>query len=109
MAVMEAFRAGQLPAVMGHPETISLGLDGLQDSCSDICGYGVPWNLLHYIQTIDRIWRQGSRADSVSIHRILARGTVDERVVEIVEAKDADENVFLKLLGDMATEIEMTT
>lgn len=100
-AIMAAFRRGELPAVMGHPETISLGLDGLQDSCSNICWYGVPWNLLHYLQTIDRVWRQGSRADSVSIHRILARGTIDERAVDVVEDKDADQSSFLKMLGGL--------
>ncbi len=101
MAIMEAFREGRLPAVMGHPETISLGLDGLQDSCSNLCWYGIPWNLLHYVQTFDRIWRPGQRADSVSVHRILARGTIDERVVEVVEDKDADETSFMKLLGSL--------
>lgn len=100
-SIMEQFRRGQIPAVMGHPETISLGLDGLQDSCSNICWYGVPWNLLHYLQTIDRIWRQGSRADSVSIHRLLARGTIDERVVEILDDKDATQSDFLALLGSL--------
>jgi SNF2 family DNA or RNA helicase len=100
-AIMAAFKRGDLPAVMGHPETISLGLDGLQNSCSNICWFGVPWNLLHYLQTIDRVWRQGSRADSVSIHRILARGTVDERAVEVVEGKDATQADFLKMLGGL--------
>ena len=103
--VMAAFKRGELPAVMGHPETISLGLDGLQNSCSNLCWYGVPWNLLHYVQTIDRIWRQGSRASSVSIHRILTRGTVDERVLEVIEDKEATQDSFLKILGVMATEL----
>lgn len=102
--IMAKFRRGELPAVMGHPETISLGLDGLQDSCSNLCWYGVPWNLLHYLQTIDRIWRQGSTADSVSLHRILARRTIDERVVEVVEDKDATQDDFLNLLGKLTSE-----
>jgi hypothetical protein len=71
LAVMEAFKRGELPAVMGHPETISLGLDGLQSSCHNICWYGLPWNLLHYLQTIDRVVRQGSRSDTVTLHRII--------------------------------------
>lgn len=103
MVVMEQFRKGQLRAVMGHPETISLGLDGLQDSCSNVCWFGVPWNLLHYLQTIDRIWRQGSRARTVSIHRLLARNTIDESVVEVLDSKDATQSDFLALLGRLTS------
>lgn len=99
--IMAKFRAGELSAVMGHPETISLGLDGLQDSCSNLCWYGVPWNLLHYVQTIDRIWRQGSKSNTVSIHRILARGTIDESVVEVVEGKETEQDLFLGIVGNL--------
>jgi len=101
MAVIQAFRRGELPAVMGHPETISLGLDGLQDSCHNICWYGLPWNLLHYLQTIDRVRRQGSRSNTVTLHRIIARGTIDEDVLEVLDKKDADQSDFLKLLGKL--------
>lgn len=99
MAVMAAFRRGELPAVMGHPETISLGLDGLQDSCHNLCWYGLPWNLLHYLQTIDRIRRQGSRSNTITLHRILARGTIDTDMLEVLDKKDATQNDFLALLG----------
>ena len=101
MAVIQTFRRGELPAVMGHPETISLGLDGLQDSCHNICWYGLPWNLLHYLQTIDRVRRQGSRSNTVTLHRIIARGTIDEDVLEVLDKKDADQSDFLKLLGKL--------
>jgi SNF2 family DNA or RNA helicase len=96
---MEAFKRGELPAVMGHPETISLGLDGLQNSCNNICWYGLPWNLLHYLQTIDRVVRTGSKSATVTLHRIIAKGTIDEDVLEVLDKKDAEQSDFLKLLG----------
>lgn len=97
-ALIQQFRRGELPALMGHPETISLGLDGLQDSCFNICWYGIPWNLLHYLQTIDRIKRQGSTAPRVFNHRIIARYTVDERVLRVLGDKDATQTNLLDLL-----------
>lgn len=97
-ALIQAFRAGTLPALMGHPESISLGLDGLQDNCSHICWYGIPWNLLHYTQTIDRVVRQGSRASRVINHRLIMADTVDERVLTVLGHKDKTQRDFLELL-----------
>lgn len=99
--VIKAFSRGELPAVMGHPESISLGLDGLQDSCHNVCWYGVPWNLLHYVQTLDRIWRPGSRSKTVSIHRILAKDTIDQDVVETIEGKETEQDLFLAIVGKL--------
>jgi SNF2 family DNA or RNA helicase len=96
--LIQAFRSGALPALMGHPESISLGLDGLQDNCSHICWYGIPWNLLHYKQTIDRVVRQGSKAKRVINHRLIMRGTVDERVLTVLGQKDKTQRDFLELL-----------
>jgi len=102
--LIEQFRAGHLPALIGHPATISLGLDGLQDSCSNICWYGIPWSLLHYTQTIDRVWRQGSRAESVQVTRILADAPIDYLVTEVLDDREATEASFLKLLGALTAE-----
>lgn len=96
--LIQQFRRGEIPALLGHPETISLGLDGLQDSCNNICWYGLPWNLLHYLQTIDRIKRQGSTSKQVFNHRIIMRDTVDERVLRVLGDKTATQNSLLNLL-----------
>lgn len=96
--LIQQFRRGELTALLGHPETISLGLDGLQDSCHNIFWYGIPWNLLHYLQTIDRVRRQGSEAEFVVNTRLIAEDTVDERVVKVLGQKDATQDDFLTLL-----------
>lgn len=98
------FARGELPAVMGQPQSISLGIDGLQDSCHHIAMVGCPWNLQDYEQTIDRVHRQGSKSSKVIVHRILARNTVDERVLAVLDARDKDQQSFMKLLEDLRAE-----
>ena len=91
------FNAGKLPALLGHPASISLGLN-LQGSCFNMAWFGLTWNLEQYIQTIDRIYRQGQQSANVIVHRILARNTVDERVLSVLDSKERAQDDFLKLL-----------
>jgi SNF2 family DNA or RNA helicase len=99
-SLISEFNRGTLPTLLGHPETMALGLN-LQGSCNHICWYGVPWNLEHYLQTIDRIYRQGQRAETVIVHRILARGTLDERMLQVLDTKGADMANFMNLLQNL--------
>jgi hypothetical protein len=92
------FSRGELPAVMGHPKSISLGIDGLQDSCCNIAMIGCPWSLLYYEQIIDRVKRVGNKSKKITVHRILARNTLDERVLEVLDDRDRDQTSFMKLL-----------
>jgi hypothetical protein len=101
--LIEKFSRGELPAVQGHPHSISLGIDGLQDNCSNLCMFGVTWNMLHYEQVINRIRRSGSKAKHVTIHRILARGTVDERVIEVLGERETAQINFMAVLRDLGT------
>ena len=75
---------------MGH------GIDGLQDNCCNIILYGITWNLEYYLQTIQRVWRQGNQAASVYLYRIIAKGTLDETVVKVLYKKNATEEEFLR-------------
>jgi SNF2 family DNA or RNA helicase len=95
-----AFNAGLLPAVLGHPASIALGLN-LQGACSHVVWYGLTWNLEQYLQTIDRVYRQGQRASTVVVHRIIAKGTLDERVLKVLDAKEKTQSDFLDLLKGM--------
>jgi SNF2 family DNA or RNA helicase len=95
--LINQFNSGLCPNLLGHPETISLGLN-LQGNCYHVVWYGLPWNLEHYLQTIDRVYRQGQRSRRVIVHRILARGTLDERMPLVLGKKGADMNDFMALL-----------
>jgi hypothetical protein len=95
------FSAGTLDAVCGHPESIGLGIDGLQQHCSNICMFGVTWNYLNYEQVIDRVRRVGGKSKSVTLHRILARGTLDERIIKVIDNREIKQKNFLALLRDV--------
>lgn len=102
--LIQQFSQGALSAVQGHPQSISLGIDGLQNACSDIAMFGVTWSLLNYEQVIQRVRRSGNKSKKVTLHRILARGTVDERVIKVLDKREKSQDDFLSLLADMARE-----
>lgn len=101
-ALIEKFSKGELTAVAGHPQSIALGIDGLQGNCSDIIMFGVPWSFDLYEQVIQRVRRSGSKAETVTLHRVLARGTVDERAIKVLEQREAEQHSFLEMLRGMA-------
>lgn len=95
---VQAFSRGELPAVMGQPQSVALGTDGLQNSCSSIAMVGVPWSFLNYEQVIDRVRRQGNKAQSVTVYRILCQDTVDERVIKVLATHDRAQASFMTAL-----------
>jgi hypothetical protein len=97
-ANIQAFARGELEVVQGQPQSISLGTDGLQQHCSDIAMFGITWRAQDYEQVIDRVRRTGAKGSVVTVHRILARDTVDERVVDVVGDRIATQADFMKAL-----------
>ena len=94
------FTGGFAQMGLGQFSSISLGIDGLQNKCCNVVMFGLTWNLQDYSQTIDRIWRQGQQAATVIVHRIVAADTVDQRVLRVLNSKDAVQNDFLTLLKE---------
>lgn len=95
------FAGGFVQMGLGQFTSISLGIDGLQNKCRNVVMFGLTWNLQDYSQTIDRIWRQGQRADTVIVHRLIAKDTVDQRVLKVLNNKDSTQSNFLTLLKGM--------
>jgi len=80
-----------------QPESAKYGLNLQAAGCSDLIWFGLTDNLLTYDQFNARIWRQGVR-NNVRYHRILARNTVDEAVLDRIESKDANQTALLESL-----------
>jgi len=99
---IQKFSNGMLDYVMGHPQSIALGIDGLQKNCADIIMVGLTWRLELYEQVRDRVRRRGNKKDTVTIHRILARNTIDERMAKLLERSDLDQSNFLQLLYEVS-------
>lgn len=96
--VMADFNSGQIPMLLGHPQTTGISLN-LQDACHHVVWFGLTWNLLYYDQSIRRVARQGQKSDSVFVYHLVAKDTRDERVMEVLTQKDRDQQTVLDALA----------
>ena len=93
---IEQWNKGNIPLLLCHPASISHG-NNLQAGGHIILWYGLTWSLEHYQQLNGRIYRQG-QSEAVIIHHLIMKGTVDERVFEVLKRKDATQQDFLNSL-----------
>ena len=77
---------GEIPLAVIHPASAGHGLN-LQAGGSTLVWFGLTWSLELYQQTNARLWRQGQN-DTVVIHHIIAKGTIDEDVMRALKRKD---------------------
>jgi len=94
---MDEWRAGRIHTVCANAKSLSHGIDGLQDSCRNLCWFTLPDSNERYLQANARIVRTGQGFETY-IWRIIAAGTVDDAVVERLREKDDTQSDFLKTL-----------
>lgn len=92
------FGAGGIPLLLGHPQSVAHGVDGLQANCNKVCWFGMDWSWENYYQANRRVARSGSKADQVFIYRIMMDCPTERAVLESVEGKRTSEEEFLKIL-----------
>jgi len=95
----QAWNAGELPVLLGHPASISHGLN-LQNAGNHVIWHSLTWNFEHYDQFNKRVRRQGSKHKKVFIHHITARDTVDEAILTALAFKDNTQRSLLNGLKD---------
>lgn len=76
---------GTVPVAVIHPGGAGHGLN-LQSGGSTLVWFGLTWSLELYQQTNARLWRQGQR-DTVVIHHIIVKDTIDEDVMRVLRMK----------------------
>ena len=94
--ILDDWDRGQLPLLLCHPGALSHGLN-LQNGGRIICWYSLTWDLEQYRQLNGRIARQGQKRPVLITH-IIANGTIDERVVSVLNDKEATQKDFLKAM-----------
>src|SRR5699024_8166058 len=62
-----AFGAGHMPLLLGQPQSVAHGVDGLQNNCNRVAWFGIDWSWENYYQANRRVARSGSKADQVFI------------------------------------------
>lgn len=95
--IIDAWNAGRLPILYGHPQSMGHGLN-LQGGGQHICWFSLPWSYEAYDQTNCRLRRQGSTHEHIHVHHILARGTVDEIVLGALRAKETGQKALFSAL-----------
>ena len=89
------WNAGKIPVAVIHPASAGHGLN-LQAGGSTLIWFGLTWSLELYQQTNARLWRQGQQAETVVIHHIITRGTVNEDVMQSLSEKDRSQAALMR-------------
>ena len=90
---MADWNAGRIPVAATQPASTGHGLN-LQHGGSTIVWFGLNWSLELYEQANARLWRQGQK-NTVVVHHLVVKGTMDEQVMRALRDKAADQNALM--------------
>ena len=94
-ASIEKWNKGELPVALIHPASAGHGLN-LQSGSNHIVWFGLTWSLELYQQTCARLFRQGQKEETVVVQHIIAKGTIDERIMKILSLKDDTQSALIE-------------
>lgn len=83
---IKSWNSGRISIAVVHPASAGHGLN-LQTGGSTLIWFGLTWSLELYQQTNARLWRQG-QTETVVIHHIVTKGTMDENVLKALQSKE---------------------
>lgn len=93
------WNAGKVDLLLAHPASAAFGLN-MQAGGHTIVWYGPCWDLELYQQANARLHRQG-QLRPVVVHRLVAVGTVDERICAALAAKQSGQAAVMAVLGGL--------
>ena len=88
------WNSGRIPVAVIHPASAGHGLN-LQAGGSTMIWFGLTWSLELYQQCNARLHRQG-QTDTVVIHHIITRGTIDEDVMAALQRKEKIQSALIR-------------
>ena len=91
---IEDWNAGTIDVALIHPASAGHGLN-LQQGGHILIWFGLTWSLEMYQQTNARLWRQG-QTETVTIHHIVTKGTIDEDVLQALTDKSVTQERLLE-------------
>ena len=86
---------GKIPVALIQPASTGHGLN-LQQGGSILVWFGLTWSMELYQQTNARLWRQGQTDKTVIIQHIVAKSTIDERILKVLEHKDGTQSALIE-------------
>ncbi|EAC4367948.1 SNF2-related protein [Listeria monocytogenes] len=90
---IDDWNKGNIPIAVIHPASAGHGLN-LQAGGSTLVWFGLTWSLELYQQTNARLWRQGQK-ETVVIHHIIAKNTIDEDVMMALKLKNKTQSCLI--------------
>ena len=91
---IKLWNEGRVQVGLIHPASSGHGLN-LQSGGNHLVWFSLPWSLELYDQTNARLWRQGQNEKSVFLHHIVTKGTIDERILKVLKAKESVQKALL--------------
>ena len=89
------WNAGKIPVALIHPASAGHGVN-LQQGGSILIWLRLTWSLELYQQTNARLWRQGQADKTVIIQHIVAKDTIDERILNVLKHKDGTQAALIE-------------
>ncbi len=90
---IKRWNEGEIPIAIIHPASAGHGLNLQAGGCT-LIWFGLTWSLELYQQTNARLWRQGQK-NTVVIHHIIAKDTIDEDVMLALKRKDKTQTALI--------------
>lgn len=94
----------KIQIAIAHPASCGHGLN-LQSGGSTIVWFGLNWSLELYQQANARLYRQGQK-ETVVIHHIITKGTVDENVMKALKNKDVGQASLMEAVKAKIMEVQ---
>lgn len=91
---IKEWNSGKIPLLLAQPASMGHGLN-IQAGGHIIVWFGLNPSLELYQQANARLYRQGQK-ETVIIHRLITKGTIDEDVIRKLEAKDARQDDLME-------------
>lgn len=95
--IITDWNKGEIPVLLVQPRSASHGLNLQDGGCHDVLHYSITFDLELYEQVNKRVHRQGVK-NNVTIHHLVAKGTVDEQVMKVLGKKSKLQNELLGYL-----------
>lgn len=93
------WNAGRIPVLITHPASAGHGLN-LQKGGHNIVWFGNTWSLELYQQFNARLYRQG-QGKPVTIHHIVTRGTIDEKIIKSLDGKRETQDGLMESIKEL--------
>ena len=98
--LVDLWNAGKLPRLLVHPASMGHGLNMQEGHARHVVLHSLIDSYDDYDQLVRRVRRSGNKAASVTVHRIIAKDTVDEAIIGRNETKESRQQTFFEAIRE---------